>query len=212
MVWPDGSVLGLFMVTALALVAVPGPNTLYIMARSMQQGLGAGLVSCLGVVVGTMAHILFAAFGISALVLSSVVAFNLLKYAGTAYFIYLGIKTIRTSNPHMEEGICVSNHGLGTVFYQGVAVNILNPKTALFFAAFLPQFIDIEKGGVAGQIVFLGIILITIGGLSDVTYAFLSGKLVHRLKHNRQFLTGRRYVAGGIYICLGMAAALSHQP
>src|SRR5262245_24275692 len=138
---PNWSSLSLFIAAALILVFMPGPNTLYIIARSIQQGRGAGIVSSLGVQVGTMIHIAAAALGLSALLLSSALAFNVVKYAGAAYLIYLGVRTLLT-NDSLELEQAIQKADLRHVFYQGVVVNLLNPKTALFFFAFLPQFID----------------------------------------------------------------------
>src|SRR6266487_4957889 len=132
------STLSFFITAALIMVFMPGPNTLYIIARSIQQGRMAGFVSSLGVQTGTLFHIGAAAFGLSALLLSSVLAFNAVKYAGAAYLIYLGLRTLLTkekgeSKPEIQQA------SMSRVFYQGVVVNLLNPKTALFFLAFLPQ-------------------------------------------------------------------------
>src|SRR5262249_52294256 len=135
---PNWSTLSLFVTAALILVFMPGPNTLYIIARSVQQGRLAGLVSSLGVQAGSLFHIAAAALGVSALLLSSALAFNAVKYAGAAYLIYLGVKTLLTTEK-LAETKKVEDESLGRAFYQGVLVNLLNPKAALFFFAFLPQ-------------------------------------------------------------------------
>src|ERR1043165_6760191 len=171
--WPK---LSLFISVTLLLVFMPGPNTLYIIARSIQQGRRAGIVSSLGVQVGTWLHIAAAAFGLSALLLSSALAFNVVRYAGAAYLIYLGVKTLLTKEkigPAQE----IQQVSLSRVFYQGVVVNLLNPKTALFFFAFLPQFIDATRGAVAMQIVQLGTILVLLGAVSDSMYALAAGSI-----------------------------------
>lgn len=206
---PDWSTLSLFITAALILVFMPGPNTLYIIARSMQQGLAAGIVSCLGVQVGTWFHVAAAAFGISALLLSSALAFNIVKYAGAAYLIYLGIKTLLTRENVAAEAKAVTEKSLSGTFYQGVVVNVLNPKTALFFTAFLPQFIDVKRGSVAAQILFLGVILVGLGTLSDLTYALLAGRVGKWLRGNLRFCRAQRYFAGSVYIGLGAATALT---
>src|SRR5262245_57822643 len=131
----------LFISVTLLLVFIPGPNTLYIIARVIQQGRRVGIVSSFGVQVGTMLHIAAAALGLSALLLSSATAFNFLRYAGAAYLIYLGVRTLLTKKP-VEPIRRIHQAGLSRAFYQGVVVNLLNPKTALFFFAFLPQFVD----------------------------------------------------------------------
>src|SRR5262249_20446445 len=149
----------LFISVASILIFMPRPNTLYIIARSIQQGRLSGVVSSLGVQVGTMIHIAAAAFGLSALLLSSASAFNVVKYAGAAYLIYLRVKTLLMKE-EIEHKRGLHRTRLSRVFSQGVIVNLLNPKTALFFFAFLPQFIDAARGAVAMQIILLGTILI----------------------------------------------------
>ena len=203
----DWSKLSLFVSVATILVFMPGPNTLYIIARSIQQGRLAGLVSSLGVQVGTMVHIVAASLGLSALLVSSAVAFNVVKYAGAGYLIFLGIKTLLTRE--RIEPAKVRKAALGRVFYQGIVVNLLNPKTALFFFAFLPQFIDVARGAVVPQVVLLGSILIFLGTLSDSIYALASGSIGNWLRGNLKFLRAQKYFAGSVYIGLGAATALS---
>jgi threonine/homoserine/homoserine lactone efflux protein len=203
----EWSKLSLFVSVATILVFMPGPNTLYIIARSIQQGRLAGFVSSLGVQVGTMVHIAAAALGLSALLVSSAAAFNVVKYAGAAYLIYLGIKALLTKEKIESTG--VRNTKLSRILYQGIVVNVLNPKTALFFFAFLPQFISVSRGRVMLQVVLLGSILIFLGTLSDSIYALASGSIGNWLRGNLKFLRVQRYFAGSVYIGLGAATALS---
>ena len=189
------------------LVFMPGPNTLYIIARSIQQGRLAGIVSSLGVQVGTMVHIAAAAMGLSALLVSSALAFNVVRYAGAVYLVYLGIRTLLREEK--IEKARIQKAKLSRVFYQGVVVNLLNPKTALFFFAFLPQFINVGRGTVAMQIALLGAILIFLGTLSDSIYALASGSLGNWLRGNLKFARAQRYFAGSVYIGLGAATAFS---
>jgi threonine/homoserine/homoserine lactone efflux protein len=203
----DWSKLSLFISVTLILVFVPGPNTLYIIARSIQQGRGAGVVSSFGVQAGSLVHITAAAFGLSALLLSSALAFSVVKYAGAAYLIYLGLKTLLTKEK-AEHGQEVNRASLSRVFYQGVVVNLLNPKTALFFFAFLPQFIDAARGRVVMQIISLGAILVVLGTLSDMTYALAAGSIGNWLRGNSRFLRAQRVFAGSVYLGLGAATAL----
>ena len=203
----DWSKLSLFVSVAAILVFMPGPNTLYIIARSIQQGRLAGIVSSLGVQVGTMVHIVAASMGLSALLESSAVAFNVVKYAGAVYLIFLGIKTLLTREK--IEPAKVRKTILSRVFFQGLVVNLLNPKTALFVFAFLPQFIDVARGSVIPQVVLLGSILILLGTLSDSIYALASGAIGNWLRGNLKFLRAQRYFAGSVYIALGAATALS---
>jgi threonine/homoserine/homoserine lactone efflux protein len=205
---PNWSTISLFIAATSILVLMPGPNTLYIIARGIQQGRRAGIISSIGVQVGTLIHIAAAAFGLSALLLSSALAFNTVKYAGAAYLIYLGVKALLTKEqigPTRE----IQKASLGRVFYQGVVVNLLNPKTALFFFAFLPQFIDATRGRVAMQIVLLGTILVFLGTLSDSVYALAAGSVGAWLRGNLRFLRAQRYFAGSVYLGLGVVTALS---
>jgi threonine/homoserine/homoserine lactone efflux protein len=204
----DGSTLYLFITAALILVFMPGPNTLYIIARSIQQGRKAGIVSCFGVQVGTLFHIVAAALGLSALLLSSALAFNVVKYMGAAYLLYLGVKTLLTRQP-FDANPEIQRMTYRRVFYQGVMVNLLNPKTALFFFAFLPQFIDTGRGNVAVQTILLGLILVVLGTLSDTTYALAAGSIGNWLRGNQTFYRAQRYFAGSVYIGLGIATAFT---
>ena len=204
---PDWSKLSLFISVTVALVFMPGPNTLYIIARSVNQGRRAGVISSLGVQVGSLIHIAAAALGLSALLLSSALTFGVVKYAGAAYLLYLGVKTLLTKEEAWQARE-VKKASLSRVFYQGVVVNLLNPKTALFFLAFLPQFIDPARGRVGTQIVSLGAILVLFGTLSDMTYALAAGSVGNWLRGNLKFLRAQRYFAGSIYLGLGAATAL----
>jgi|SRR4030095_7979436 threonine/homoserine/homoserine lactone efflux protein len=205
---PSWSTLSLFITTASILVFMPGPNTLYIIARSIQQGRIAGIISSLGVQTGTWFHIVTAAFGVSALLLTSAIAFNVVKYAGAAYLIYIGVKTFlsRREKAGPEQ---IKPDKWSRIFYQGILVQLLNPKTALFFFSFLPQFVDVEKGAVSTQILFLGGVLLVLGSTSDLIYALLAGGVGHVLRGNSKFLRAQRYFAGSIYIGLGLTAALT---
>jgi threonine/homoserine/homoserine lactone efflux protein len=203
----DWSTLTVFVSVASIMVFMPGPNTLYIIARSVQQGRLAGFVSSLGVQVGTMVHMAAAALGISALLVSSSFAFQVVKYTGAVYLIYLGIRTF-LSKAKIEKAN-VHRAKLSRIFYQGVVVNVLNPKTALFFFAFLPQFINPARGAVAVQLAMLGTILIVLGTLSDSIYALASGSIGNWLRGNLKFVRAQRYFAGTVYIGLGAATALS---
>jgi threonine/homoserine/homoserine lactone efflux protein len=206
---PEWPTISLFVAATVIIVVMPGPNTIYIMTRSLQQGVAAGIVSSLGVMMGTVVHVTAAALGLSALLLSSAVAFNVVKYAGAAYLVYLGVKTILSSESPTAGPRPQSGTSLGSAFYQGFVVNLLNPKTAMFFTAFLPQFIDAGRGSVVGQILFFGGLLIAIGAVSDFTYSFLAGTSGKWLQRNVLFLSARRYVAGTVYLCLGAVTALT---
>ena len=205
---PNWSTLSLFITAALILVFTPGPNTLYIIARSVQQGRMAGIVSSLGVQVGGLFHTAAAALGVSALLLSSAMAFSVVKYVGAAYLIYLGFKTLLTRE-NVAETETVEGKSLSRSFYQGVLVCLFNPKAALFFFAFLPQFVDAKRGSAATQIMFLGAIVVVLGALSDSIYALLSGSVGNLLRGNLRLLRSQRYFAGSVYIGLGAMTALT---
>lgn len=200
---PDPSTLALFVVAALALLVVPGPSVLYIVARSLHQGRRAGLVSALGVQTGGLLHVLAAAVGLSALVMSSALLFSLVKYLGAAYLVYLGIRTL-FSQEEVHTPDLPAPRRLSQVFWQGALVNALNPKTALFFLAFLPQFIQPERSPVALQTLTLGALFLVLATLSDGVYALLAGAVGKRLQGNRVFARRQKYVTGGVYIALGL--------
>ncbi|HEX6580411.1 MAG TPA: LysE family translocator [Actinomycetota bacterium] len=152
---PSPEVFAAFAVASLALLIVPGPSVLYIVTRSVDQGKTAGLVSVLGIHTGSIVHVVAAALGLSAILASSALAFGIVKYAGAAYLIWLGIKAIRARGEERTEPRG-REHSLARIYAQGVVVNVLNPKTALFFLAFLPQFVDVSKGSVPLQAVIFG--------------------------------------------------------
>jgi threonine/homoserine/homoserine lactone efflux protein len=205
----DWTTLSLFAAAALVLVVTPGPNTLYIITRSVQQGQRAGIVSCFGIAAGTLVHITAATLGISALLLASTVLFSLVQYAGAAFLCYLGIKTLLTPTEIVTSSDPVPEQAMATIFTQAMAVNVLNPKTALFFIAFLPQFIDAAKGDIATQIMILGVLLITMGACSDMVYVLIAGRLGERLRSNSRFCRLQRFCAGSVYLGIGVAAALT---
>jgi threonine/homoserine/homoserine lactone efflux protein len=207
---PESSNLYLFVAAALVLLLTPGPAVLYVIARSVNQGRVAGIVSVLGLEVGTLFHVGAAALGLSALLLSSAVAFSVVKYLGAAYLIYLGIrKLLARGEDGQEDDVRGRAASLKRVFWEGVVVNLLNPKTALFFFAFLPQFISPARGNVAGQMLFLGCLFVVLATLSDSVYALAAGSVGHWLKGNRRFAKGERYFAGSVYIGLGVTTAFS---
>jgi threonine/homoserine/homoserine lactone efflux protein len=208
---PEASTLALFVVAALVLLVVPGPSVLYIVARSIEGGRTAGLVSVLGVQTGAMVHIAFAAVGLSAILASSALAFSVVKWFGAAYLVWLGLRQI-FGRDEGDKDVTVEPARLSRVFSQGVIVNILNPKTALFFLAFLPQFVDPARGAAWTQILLLGATFVILALCSDGLYALLSGTAGGWLRRRMQgatFRRGQRFVSGGILIALGAVAAVS---
>ncbi len=198
----------LFILASLALLVAPGPAVLYIVARSVSQGRLAGMVSAAGVQMGASVHIVAAALGLSAVLLSSALAFNIVKYLGAAYLIYLGARQWLAREP--ATGAPAAPHEpLRRIFAQGVVVNVLNPKTALFFFAFLPQFVDPARGDVAAQVLLLGLLFVALAIVNDGAYALLAGSLGNWLRGNRCFWSGQRIFAGAVYVGLGVMAAFS---
>jgi threonine/homoserine/homoserine lactone efflux protein len=204
----DSSRLYLFIVAALALLLVPGPAVLYITARSASQGRMAGLVSVLAIETANFTQVVAAALGLAAILYSSAMAFNVVKYLGAAYLIYLGIhKLFFSSDRGAEE--TVERDSLWRIYWQGFAVNILNPKTALFFFAFLPQFVNPERGTATSQTLLLGTIFVGLAIITDSMYALLASSLAGQLKGRKNFQKSGRYFAGLIYIGLGITTALT---
>jgi len=204
----ESSQLYFFMGAALALLLIPGPAVLYITARSASQGRVAGLVSVLAIETANFIQAIAAALGLSAILLSSAVAFDLVKYLGAAYLIYLGIRKLMASDNGAEDE-AVKQESLARIYWQGFAVNILNPKTALFFFAFLPQFVDPAKGNVTGQTLLLGTIFVGMGIITDSMFALVTSSLASKLTGNKRFQKGQRYFAGLVYVGLGITTALT---
>jgi threonine/homoserine/homoserine lactone efflux protein len=205
---PGFTHLPLFVVASLVLLLTPGPAVLYIIARSVDQGRRAGLVSVCGIEVGNFVHVVAATLGLSAVLLSSAMAFAVVKYLGAAYLIYLGLRTLLTREPAHASA---HHHpqSLRRIFSQGVVVATLNPKTALFFVAFLPQFVDLSQGAIAAQLLVLGCVFVMLGAVTDSMYAVLAGTLGQWLKGSPAVVRAERYVVGSVYIGLGVTAALA---
>jgi threonine/homoserine/homoserine lactone efflux protein len=206
---PSGQNLLLFAGAALVLLLIPGPAVLYVVARSVAQGRKAGIVSVLGIHTATLIHIAAAALGLSVLVLSSALAFNIVKYAGAAYLIWLGFRKL--FGPAETVGLNgeLQRYSHVRLFRDGFLVNLLNPKTALFFLAFLPQVVDMTRGHVAMQITILGLMLAVLGVCTDSAYALLAGSVGDWLKRSRSYVKFERYGSGVLFIGLGVTAALS---
>ncbi|HEU0296525.1 MAG TPA: LysE family translocator [Anaerolineales bacterium] len=202
------SQLILFTGAALALLLIPGPAVLYITARSASQGRVAGLISVLAIESANFIQAVAAALGLSAILLSSALAFDVVKYLGAAYLIYLGIRKLMSSDETLENED-VKQDTLSRIYWQGFAINLLNPKTALFFFAFLPQFIDPAKGNVIGQNLLLGAIFVGMALVTDSLYALLASSLAGKLAGNKGFQKGQRYFAGLVYVGLGITTALT---
>jgi threonine/homoserine/homoserine lactone efflux protein len=204
---PDTMTLLLFALAASVLIAILA-NHLYIATRAISGGRRAGLASAAGVETGTLIHIAAAAVGLSAVIASSALAFDLVRYLGAAYLVFLGIKTLRGGDS-VDLEATAKVEPLRRVYVDGLLVNLLNPKVALFFLSFLPQFLDPSQGSIAGQIVILGMVLVMLGLTSNIAYALIAVALGAWLKRRPTFLPRQRFISGSIYLSLGILASVS---
>jgi threonine/homoserine/homoserine lactone efflux protein len=198
----------IFVVSGLLLNLTPGNDMLYVIARSSGGSVRAGIVSALGIGAGCFVHMLAAVAGLSALVAQSALAFEILKYAGAAYLVYLGIRSIFDRS---TSGIRETTHtrSMSRIFWQGVLTNVLNPKVALFFLAFLPQFIDPSRGSLSMQILFLGSWFNLMGTLVNILVALIFGRLGARLSRIPKFIQWQQRFTGIILMALGIRVALT---
>jgi len=205
---PTASSMTAFCSAALLVLLIPGPSVLYIVTRSIDQGRRAGLLSVLGTHSGSLVHVAGAALGLSALLTSSAVAFGLVKYAGAAYLVLLGIRRWFASEA-LEFGSPRNKLSTIQLVRHGFFVQLLNPKTAIFFLAFLPQFVDPAGGSVLAQILVLGLTFIALGLLSDGSYALAASSIGAVLRRNTRCLRAERYVSSGVYVGLGITTAVA---
>ena len=201
---PSFETILLVTVAGLALSASPGPSMLYILSRSVGQSRSAGLVSAAGLATGGFVHVLLAAFGLAALFAYSPALYSTVKLLGAAYLIYLGIDTLRSSEPEPEGLQAVNMDALSRIYWQGVLVEVLNPKTMLFFVAFLPQFVDAATGSVTGQMFILGLLVPLTAMPSDLIVAFGGGTVAAKLSSNRSMSTALKWASALILIGLGL--------
>jgi threonine/homoserine/homoserine lactone efflux protein len=201
---PSGHAFAIYIPAALVLLAIPGPAVLYVIATSVEGGRRAGLLSVAGVHVGSIVHVAAACAGLSALIVSSAIAFSTVKYVGAAYLVFIGIKKLLDKDD-LPEDIPRPPRSGRRIFTQGIVVNVLNPKTALFFLAFLPQFVDRDRT-VWTQIAVLGLVWVALGFLSDGAYAHAGGTIGSFIRRRRKTV---RIASGGIFIGLGAVAASS---
>ena len=199
-----------FAIAALVVLIIPGPGVLYVVTRSFTQGRGVGLVSVLGLALGAFVHVVGAMIGLSAILMASATAFGIVKLLGAAYLIYLGIrKLLEKSTPaDMSE---VKPDSLPRVFWEGVVISVLNPKIAIFFLAFFPQFISPGDIPVHLQFLVLGLIYVLLALLSDGTYALLASQLRHTLGNYRTIGRISKTVSGWIFVGLGASLALAEK-
>jgi threonine/homoserine/homoserine lactone efflux protein len=202
----DTSRFGLFVAAAILLAITPGPGMLYVLTRSLKGGRGEGLASSFGTAVGGFAHVIAAALGLSAILATSSVVFALVKYVGAVYLIYLGIRALLTKDDIALEGIASST--IGKAFRQGIITEVLNPKTALFFLAFIPQFINPQENIIL-QSVILGSISIALNTSADAIVAMLAGSIGQWLRSHQQFRRKQQLFTGWSLIGLGTYVALA---
>lgn len=204
---PGGPLLAAFLLASLMLAIAPGPGVFYIVTRSLAEGRGAGLASVAGVALGNLASALGASIGLAALFALSSLAFTVVKYAGAAYLVYLGLQALRARSPS-EAASPTPRASLGKVCRDGFLVALLNPKTAIFFAAFLPQFVPAGPG-VVGRSALLGALFVAIAALTDSAYALAAGALAPRLRARRDIRSLGRWLTACAFIGLGVFTALS---
>jgi threonine/homoserine/homoserine lactone efflux protein len=203
-VFPDSTSMWLFGLAALALLLIPGPSVLFVVFQSAEQGRRVGLASVAGIHLGTLVHVAAASAGLSALIVASSLAFSAVKYAGAAYLVYLGVR--RFLDRDAETQVEREPEPMRRAVVRGMVVNVLNPKTALFFLAFLPQFVVPDRGGVWSQALVLGFVFVGLGLITDSLYAVAAGTVGGVLKGRRNTV---RYGSGIVFIALGATAALA---
>ncbi len=203
----DFTTLGLFLLATITLNLTPGPDMLYVIARSVGQGRKAGVVSALGIGTGTLVHMFAVALGLATLLRSVPLAYDAVKYIGAAYILYLGVRIWISKDPGPDE-TRLRKESYGRIFGQGIATNVLNPKVALFFLAFLPQFVDTQRGPLFWQVIFLGLIFDTSGTLVNTSVALLSGSVGNRLRGNPRLARLQRRFTGTVFILLAARLAL----
>jgi threonine/homoserine/homoserine lactone efflux protein len=204
---PSGSSFGIFLTAAIVLAVSPGPGMLYVLARSLRGGRREGLASSLGTAVGGFGHVVAAAFGLSVILATSATAFGVVKYAGAAYLIYLGIRALIAGKGATEESPGASG-AARAAFRQGITTEVFNPKTALFFLSFLPQFINREAAAIP-QFLLLGTISVLLNTTGDVVVSLFAGPIGAQLRRRPRLRRGQRYASGGALIGLGLYVAVS---
>lgn len=209
MVFPSLETTGLFMLAGLTVLLIPGPAVMYITALGLREGRTPALGAAVGLGVGNFMHVIAAAVGLSALLLSSALAFTAVKYVGAAYLIYLGIQTLRNRHA-VHDGVEISRTTALREFRRGVVINTFNPKVAIFFLAFVPQFLRPERGGVAFQVLVLGLLFALLGILTDALYGVTAGEFGVWLRGRRAIQQRIQTVSGLTYIALGLLAAFAN--
>jgi threonine/homoserine/homoserine lactone efflux protein len=202
----DAHHFALFLAAAVVLAITPGPGIFYVLARTLAGGRREGIESAVGTFFGGLFHVVAAALGVSAVLAASAVAFRTVKYAGAAYLVWLGIRMIRTRNAEMPTQAAAPAKGS---FRQGILTEALNPKTALFFLSFIPQFIATAQGHVFLQFIVLGTISVTLNTIADLVVVFMAAPLERKLKGSARFRRGQRVASGVGMIGLGAYVAFA---
>ncbi|NJR60052.1 MAG: LysE family translocator [Cyanobacteria bacterium CRU_2_1] len=202
--------LTLFLITTAIFTVSPGPDTIYVMARSLGQGRRAGIISVLGIGIGLLVHTVASAVGLSAVLMTSALAYNLVKYVGAGYLIYLGVQIFLSREKH-ETFKLMDRSSLTKVFSQGILSSTLNPKLAIFFLAFLPQFVNPSHGRVALQFITLGSLVTVIGMLWLILVALLTSSIGKWLRRHSRFVQLQQRLTGCILISLGIRLAIPEQ-
>jgi threonine/homoserine/homoserine lactone efflux protein len=203
----DGTHLALFLSAAVILALTPGPGIFYVLGRTLHGGRQEGVLSALGTFVGGLAHVLGAALGLSMILMTSATAFGIIRFAGASYLVYLGIAMIR--NRHAAQRADVPGDRPHQSFLQGIVTELLNPKTALFFLSFIPQFVRPANGHITLQFLILGAISVILNTAVDVTVVALAGSVARRLAANPKFISRQRTASGMGMIGLGVYVAAS---
>ena len=198
-----------FALTGLLLNLTPGNDMIYVASRSTGQGIKAGIVSAFGIMAGCFVHVVAAVVGLSAIISKSAVAFDIIKWLGALYLVYLGLRSLLTKKPSFEVPGVHSFLSYYKIFWQGVITNVLNPKVALFFLAFLPQFILPASTFAHLQILFLGAWFNLSGLIVNILVACLFGKMSNWLSQQPGFLFWQQKITGIVLVGLGIKVALS---
>jgi threonine/homoserine/homoserine lactone efflux protein len=207
---PDTATLVTFSLIVVGLIVVPGPAVILTLARSMSGGRRVGIATCLGIAVGDLIHTLFAAVGLSAILMTSALAFEVVKYLGVGYLVYLGIRALLDRGGGLDVP-AARRIGAAAAFRQAVLAEMLNPKTALFFLAFLPQFLQPQAGSAVLQLTVLGVIVVVIGAAYTLLLAFSAGALAGWLARNPGFGRWQGKLVGCVYLSLGARLALEER-
>jgi RhtB (resistance to homoserine/threonine) family protein len=202
--------LALFVVSGLLLNISPGPDTLYILGRTASQGPRSGAVAALGIGAGLMIHTVAAALGLSAILAASAMAFGIVKWIGAAYLVYLGVMLFFSRPAHHQRASEIPAATLRTVFYQGLLTNVLNPKVALFFLAFLPQFIEPATPDKTAAFLFLGLIFNFNGTLWNLFVAWSATRVSNRFRRSDRYTLWLNRTIGALLVYLGVRLAVSH--